>query len=205
MKTKRVLKILFAVSLCFLTFILTAYFYLEASFEKQNSAADTKNSNIPYSTHPENSGVLFVMPDGSGMLIYLDFSQNCISAIFIDDCDNEKSVFYGYPADYRIEGDYTLLSGIIDNIGGIDLETDGEALRYTGVQVTQLLSYTDNLRSALKEIVPSIFTSISKNGFSVSDIKYILENCSYTTLTLPECLNWSNYIAQMADTLTIIG
>ena len=205
MKTKGILKIFFTVSFCAALFAASAYFYLTITIEKQNSAADTKQSGIPYSSLPEDSGVLFAMPDGRGVLIYLEFSQNSISAVFIDDCSDGDSVYYGYPADYRIEGDYTLLAGIIDNAGGIELGTDEDRLRYTGVQVEELLSYTSDIRSLSKEVIRGLFKSIYKNGFQSSDMSYIMENCISSTLTLPECLNWDEYLPNMASAVTVIG
>lgn len=205
MKTKSILKIFFTVSFCAALFAAGAYFYLTATIEKQNSAADTKKSGIPYSSAPDDSGVLFIMPDGSGVLIYLEFSQTAISAVFIDDCTGDDSVFYGYPADYRIDIDYTLLAGIIDNAGGIELGENEGRLRYTGVQVVELLSYTEDFRALTKETLSSLFKSIAKNGFSESDMTYILENCESSTLTLPECFKWNEYIPKMSAAVTVVG
>ena len=69
MKTKGILKTFFTVSFCVVVFAAGAYLYLTFAVERQNSAADTKESGIPYSSTPDDSGVLFVMPDGSGALI----------------------------------------------------------------------------------------------------------------------------------------
>lgn len=202
MKTKGVLKLIFTISFCLLIFMLVTYFYLSAMIDKQNTAADTKQSKIPYSTTPEDSGVLFIFPDQKGLLTYFEFSNNSIYAIPVDDCTGESIVYYGYPADYRIECDYPLIAGIIDNAGGVELERDEEILRYTGVQVVELLSYSADLRSDTLEITIGLFKSISQNGFSVSDMTYILSNCTHTNLTLPICFNWSDYIPKM--TLTIL-
>lgn len=205
MKTKGILKTFFTVSFCVVVFAAGAYLYLTFAVERQNSAADTKKSGIPYSSKPDDSGVLFVMPDGSGALIYLEFSSNSVSAVFIEDCNSDDSVFYGYPADYRIHCDYKLLAGIIDNAGGIELGEKEKRLRYTGVQVIELLSYTSDYRKTVKEMLSSLFESISKNGFSASDTTYILENCESSTLTLPECFEWYEYIPQMSSAATVIG
>ena len=205
MKAKNILKIFFTLSFCLALFAAVSYFYITITIEKQNSAIDTKESGIPYSSKPDDSGVLFVMPDGSGALIYLEFSSDSVSAVFIEDCNSDDSVFYGYPADYRIHCDYKLLAGIIDNAGGIELGEKEKRLRYTGVQVIELLSYTSDYRKTVKEMLSSLFESISKKGFSESDMAYILENCKDTTLTLPECFKWNEYIPQMSSAVAVIG
>ena len=205
MKAKNILKIFFTLSFCLALFAAVSYFYITITIEKQNSAIDTKESGIPYSSTPDDSGVLFVMPDGSGALIYLEFSSGCVSAVFIDDADSGDSVFYGYPADYRINCDYTLLAGIIDNAGGIELGENEGRLRYTGLQTVELLSYTSDFRALSKDIIKALFLSISKKGFSESDMAYILENCKDTTLTLPECFKWNEYIPQMSSAVAVIG
>ena len=98
----------------------------------------------------------------------------------------------GYSIDYSITLDYDIIAGIIDRIGGIELESDGELLRYTGIQVVDLI-YTNEPKDAARNIITAIFSAISKNGFSKSDFVYIIDNGN-TDLTVPICFDWPLYI-----------
>lgn len=163
-------------------------------------AVENKQEKIPYSFVPENAGIVFEFYDKS-TLIYLDFESNCVCVLF---GDKEKFEFYGYSSDYTVEGDYSLLGGIIDAAGGINLNLNGEILAYTGIQIQQILSVThvtDDLRC---EITKQILYSISQNGFSREDFLYVIEK-GKTNLTIPDCYYWQDSIKNLCKTVRIIN
>lgn len=197
-KKHSVLKTAFIVFSCGLIIFLIAYIYLYFNLKNNEQTAEVKKNDVPYSaTSPQNTGLLFKFPDNSGCMVYLDFSSQMIYATVIDDCKKKASEYYGYSVDFTVNSDYYLISAIIDRIGGIELNITGEELRYTGIQITDIISSKTDIAEIRKEIIRSVFKEISKNGFSKDDFVYIIEN-SDTDLTVPDCFFWEDYIKEMS-------
>lgn len=186
-----------------LVFFLGAYAYLDYNLNKQTAEADRKDYTVPYEQIPENAGIVFLLPDGSAVLAYLDFENDCINVINIERYDSGNDLYYGYTADFTVETDYKLIGGIIDRIGGVNIEIDGEILRYTGVQVIDLISQNsnDNIKN---QIIIGIFEQISKNNFSKDDLLYIIEN-SNSSLTVIDCVYWLDHIGQICRTINFVN
>ena len=195
MSKKRALKSAFIIFCGVLIFFAASFAYLQANLSEPKSEADIKDYTVPYNTPPQNKGVVALFPSGSALLINLNFTQGSIYLANLDDYNEQTDSYYGYNVDFTIHLDYETIAGIIDRIGGINLEANGEILRYTGVQITEILSV--NAENELKsEIIKAIFETISKNGFSNSDFVYIIEN-SNTNLTVPDCFYWPDYFSDM--------
>ncbi len=186
-----------------LVFFLGAYAYLDYNLNRQTAEADRKDYTVPYEQIPENAGIVFLLPDGSAVLAYLDFENDCINVINIERYDSGNDLYYGYTADFTVETDYKLIGGIIDRIGGVNIEIDGEILRYTGVQVIDLISQNsnDNIKN---QIIIGIFEQISKNNFSKDDLLYIIEN-SNSSLTVIDCVYWLDHIGQICRTINFVN
>lgn len=200
---KKLLKISFVIFVCIVIFSLSAYAYLDYTLNRQTAKADRKDYTVPYSTKPENAGIAFALPDGSTVLTYLDFENLCIKILNLDDYDSENSLYYGYSVDYTVKTSYELISGIIDRIGGINLEIGGETLRYTGVQTIELISESTD-KSIKFLIVEQIFKQISKNNFSKDDFVYIIEN-SKSDLSLIDCIYWLEYFSEMSEEIIFVN
>lgn len=186
-----------------LVFFLGAYAYLDYNLNKQTAEADRKDYTVPYEQKLENAGIVFLLPDGSAVLAYLDFENDCINVINIERYDSGNDLYYGYTADFTVETDYKLIGGIIDRIGGVNIEIGGEILRYTGVQVIDLISQNsnDNIKN---QIIIGIFEQISKNNFSKDDLLYIIEN-SNSSLTVIDCVYWLDHIGQICRTINFVN
>ena len=111
--------------------------------------------------------------------------------------------YVGYPVDYKISIDYYSLSLIIDRVGGIYIETDEELLRYTGIQVCDMLSgnYTSEMQF---KVLTSFCERLSKNGFSNEDFKFLLSRCD-TNLKMPVCLYWQEYVKVMFSNTVFVN
>ena len=186
-----------------LVFFLGAYAYLDYNLNRQTAEADRKDYTVPYEQIPENAGIAFLLPDGSAVLAYLDFENDCINVINIERYDSGNALYYGYTADFTVETDYKLIGGIIDRIGGVNIEIDGEILRYTGVQVIDLISQNSN-GNIKNQIIIGIFEQISKNNFSKNDFIYIIEN-SKGSLTVVDCVYWLDYIEQICGRINFVN
>lgn len=186
-----------------LVFFLGAYAYLDYNLKRQTAEADRKDYTVPYEQKLENAGIAFLLPDGSAVLAYLNFENDCINVINIEQYDSGNDLYYGYTADFTVETDYKLIGGIIDRVGGVNIEIDGETLRYTGIQVIDLISQNSN--SGIKnQIIIGVFEQISKNNFSKDDLWYIIEN-SNSSLTVIDCVYWLDHIGQVCRTINFVN
>ena len=179
-------------------FIGVGYFYLSGHISNVQNEVE----KVPYYDYvPQNTGLLFNVLDNK-TLAYLDFENQSLRVCFIEG-DISQNNIYGYEIDYEIEADLSLVSEIVDILGGIDLNINGEALNYTGAQIKEILEKnTDDMIE--KQIIKSIIETVAKNGFHKKDFLVIIEN-SETNLTVPNCYDWENYIGKLCKNTFFIN
>ena len=83
------------------------------------------------------------------------------------------------------------------------MDIDGEVLRYTGVQVCDVLSTADMPDITLK-IITALCTRISENGFSSDDFIFLIEN-TRTSLTVPECMYWQGFMKNIFSNVIFVN
>ncbi len=199
----RIFKIAIITFLSGAIFFGAAYAYLDYNFSKTATDIDQKDYAVPYNRVPKSCGVVFVFPDNTATLVYLDFDRENIRLLNIDAYEQSCPEYYGYSVDYNINISYELIEGIIDRVGGIDITQNGETLRYTGVQVMDLIAY-DRVEDIRKQILTQIFDKISKNNFSKEDMVYIIEN-SEGNLSFIDCIDWLDYLKSMSSRVNFIN
>lgn len=189
--------------MCLALFFGVAYAYLSYNFNKATADADQKDYTVPYERLPQNCGIAFVYPDSSATLMYLDFENICIRLLAIPQFIGEQELYHGYTADYTVQTSYELIEGIVDRIGGVNISYSDETMRYTGIQVIDLISEgcDDELKN---QLLAEIFKQISKNNFSKDDFVYIIEN-SESNLSIIECIYWCEYIKDMSGRISFIN
>ncbi len=171
---------------------------------QQNIATEQKTDNIPYKKAPENKNVCFVFWQNDALILALDFEEERIHAVFVDNYSSEQSTYLGYPCDYTVELDYLTVCNIIDRLGAIELETPEGDMRCTGVQVQQMLEQTEEPHELKKEIILKLFEQIYKKGFAKDDVLYIIEN-SVTNLSVVDCFYWHEYLPKMATRINFVN
>ena len=186
-----------------LLFFGGAYAYLYYNFNKQTATTDQKDYTVPYEKLPDNAGIAFLLPDSSTLLAYLDFENNCINVLNIENYDSSNNLYYGYTVDFTVETDYQFIAGLVDRVGGVNIETNGETLRYTGIQLIDLIS-TGCDSDIKSQIISQIFEQISKNDFSKDDFVYIIEN-SKSNLSVVDCIYWLDYIGEMSGRINFVN
>ncbi len=188
---------------CTVLFFGVSYAYLDYNFKKDVKSAEQKEYNVPYERRPENKSIVFVFADNSACLVHLDFENMGIRLLNIDEFNGNTELYNGYNCDYTVQVSYQLIEGIIDRVGGIDLESDNETWRYTGIQVVDLISRgcSDELK---RQILLKIFAGISKNNFTKDDFVYMVEN-SQTDLSVIDCIYWVDYIKDMSGQINFIN
>ncbi|MBE6806283.1 MAG: hypothetical protein E7526_07245 [Ruminococcaceae bacterium] len=179
-KVKKAIYFLLAVTLT------SALFSLAAFFVFGGETANTKGgaSSVPYyeETPPDNVGVLFRFDNKTSVFFDLDFFDEKISVILFDTKIPAQTVLdYGYTVTYTFDADYIFLADFIDRFGGLEMKTEEQLQRYTGVQVTEML---ENGTASRHEVIKALFSKISITGFSKNDLTFIIKNTD-TLLNFP--------------------
>lgn len=192
------LKALFWGFLAVLVFVGVGLSYVSS----EKKAAQNETESVPYYlAYPESKGVLFDFL-GDKTFFYLDFEGQSLSVIYPDET-YEKEI-YGYPIDFKVSADYSLLEYVIDAVGGITLERGEEILNLTGVQVTDILETSPERDELRREIAEQIVFGISKQGLDRESVLYIVEN-SETDLSIPDCYYWSEHLKEVCSLPRIVN
>ncbi len=191
----------FTVSLlCLLFFIGVGYFYLEQSF---TAPTENKTESVPYySQVPQNCGILFEIY-GEKTFVYLDFENSKISSLLYPyEIDENIDSIYGYSIDYKISTNLDFIADLVDYLEGIELTIDNQVLRYTGVQVADIV-LNDKEKIHKSHILKAITKKIAKNGIGKDMLLHIVENCD-TNLTVPDFYQWPEHLKAISSNLQII-
>lgn len=176
------------------------YFYLDNTI---NKPADTKPQKVPYlAPAPQNIGAVFTV-GREKTFIYLDFLKENATVIFADELDISNQI-YGYEVTNKFTADYELIGGIVDILGGIDIESDGTVLNYTGTQVVHLLKTASDRMPLRRNIITRILKKIAQTGFTLENMLYIIEN-STTDLTVPACYAFIDYLPTTVKTVNFVN
>lgn len=200
---KSIIKKAVLILVCGAVFFFASYTYLNSNLNKNLQSADQKDYTVPYRQTPQNACVGFVFPSENVYLVQLDFQNEDIKFVTVSNFDFKKREYFGYKTDYLLECDYNWLAELIDCIGGINLETEGENLRYTGVQVVDLIS-TGHLEAIKDKLFTEIFLQISKNGILKDDFVFLLENCK-GDLSLVDAIYWLDCLKEMCQHVTFVN
>lgn len=172
------------------------YFWLSSILDKTQVSNGAES--IPYYTPvPDSCGILFDIC-GDKTLLYFDFQQETVSVAAADDYSQDSGEFLGFTVDYTVKSDYNLVGYLADAAGGVEMDISGENLRYTGVQITQMLVYTNAGRVVKDRICSQIISGIARQGFTKEDLLYIIEN-SDTDIKFNVGYPWVEYIQKMCS------
>lgn len=185
--------------ICCSLFVGSGYFYLRQNFKE----AENKVSSVPYSfSAPENKGIMLDICD-SLTFLYLDFSDERLKIIIPSVKEYGEEIF-GYPIDFTVKTDYRFVSRIIDCADGIELNLEGETLRYTGVQISDILSRTVDTSELKREITTALLNKIGENGLDSEFFDFLVESTD-TDITVPDCYYWEKYISKLCKNGGIIN
>lgn len=197
-KFKIFLKTFIICSLTFAICVGAGYLYLSKNFKQ----ADNDVENVPYNqTLSENKGILLNCNHES-VFFYLDFLDNKI-VVSLSPENPQNNKIYGYSHDYTIESDNTLITNIIDCVGGVELFVEETKLRYTGIQVSELLKKS-NSKELRCDIITKVCEKIELYGIGNEFFSSILNN-SKTELKFSECYLWREYLPLLCGNLHFIN
>ena len=185
--------------ICCSLFVGSGYFYLRQNFKE----AENKVSSVPYSfSAPENKGIMLDICD-SLTFLYLDFSDERLKVIIPNEEEYGEEI-YGYTIDFTVKTDYRFVSYIIDCADGIELNLEGETLRYTGVQISDILSRTVDTSELKREIITALLEKIGECGLDSEFFDFLVESTD-TDITVPDCYYWGKYISKLCKNGGIIN
>lgn len=192
--------LLFAgVMTCFLL-VATGYWYLSRSVK----IVDRTVSDVPYRfANPENQGILITIGT-ENTFVYLNFEEEAITVIDPPSDFSRDEGIYGYPIDHTVSASVEWLSSLIDAVGGIELTNEGETLRYTGVQIADLLDHLPDTGELKFVILRALLQKISENGLDRADFKAAIEGAE-TDLTLIDCYRWEESIGEMCRHVNFVN
>lgn len=194
-----IIKLLCLCIICCSLFVGGGYFYLRQSFKE----AENKVSSIPYSfSAPENKGIMLDICGGLTFL-YLDFDEERLKIIIPSETEYGEEIF-GYPIDFTVKTDYGFVSELIDCADGIELNLDGETLRYTGVQIADILSRTVDASELKRQIIAALLEKIGENSIDGEFFDFLVESTD-TDITVPDYYYWEKFITKLCKNGGIIN
>jgi len=184
---------------CLSVFLGIGYYYLS----KNLTPTEVETPDVPYYQEaPQNAGILFELL-GEKTFIYLDFEDGKLTVCLnpVNDELNDGDI-YGYTVDYNITADLEYIEKLVDYLDGIDLTLENQPLRYTGVQVVNLLVKDKELLYK-PYILKAIINKTALNGIGKDFLLETVETCK-TNLTVPDVYYWPEYIKIICSNLQII-
>lgn len=193
---KAFLKTLVICIICCAVFLGTGYLYLEGS----TNSTDNEVEQVPYYSVPQNSGVIIEV-GGDLTFLYLAFEDGRI--IVVPRGEQDDFLRYGYTVDYVLSTNFKMVAGLVDRLGGIDIVKDTEVYSYTGTQVENLLTFSDEIYGDKIIVLQGLLQKISEVGLTADDLLYIISQ-SETKLTLPDCYFWAEHLKNICKNAVFI-
>lgn len=150
---------------------------------------EEKTEKVPYYNEIEPIGIVISF-NQKEIFLGLDFNEN--TALFIFDDAVFKGLKSGFKIDYSYSFSQEKLENLVDLLGGIELNIEGENLNLTGNQVSDWLSDDEN-GDKLKILAENISEKIGYYGVSDTLLEELLEN-NTGTLSLKSCYLFSEYL-----------
>ncbi len=179
---------------CLAVFIGAGYYYINS----QITPVKNETESVPYYEYkPESTGVLMKFGIRT-VYTYLDFESGKTVVMINPESVEEK----GYSIDYELNAEYTLVADIVDYFEGINIDLNGETLRYTGLQTVELLS-NENSDELREKIIKAIFSKTAEQGVGTDFFNNIIEQ-SKTDLKLIDCYFWAEQMDDVAKNLNFL-
>lgn len=188
--------------------LLIILFIIFSASLKINSAVNVSEpkNDIPYSKtdYPDNYSVIVNFNVDKAVFISFNALDNQTSVILFENNISKQDILnLGYEVNTVITASYDFLSELIDRFGGINLKNNGSVFNCTGVQITDMLSRTND-KSIRYSIIKTLFNSIKEKGISADDMLYIIEN-TQTTLSYPEAYHLPDTLNYALNSIVFVN
>lgn len=163
--------------------------------------------DVPYEAqpdYPDDTTLFLSFEDGYSICMKLQFKNRFIDAIIIEGNEKTACESYGFYPTETINCSYSFIMDFIDTIDGITLDIFGEDMRYTGVQVCNILAVNNSHTETKTKILKAVFNKIYKIGFSSEALSCIM-NETDNTLSVPDCYGWTLFLGEMCNCYNIVN
>ncbi len=193
-KTYRKFKVFFSLLVFGLSVFLVGFIFLERQIN--TLPVTDKVESMPYYTQtPDNKTILFKVCNDN-LLLDFDFKNETLNVLFLNNGESVEET--GYTADFTVTCNYETVGYLVDAVGGIEFENDGVTQRYTGVQIADLLTYSNVSRQMIYSITEKIIEGIKLNGITKENLLYLIENTE-TDLKFSDSVLWLQYIPKLCE------
>ena len=175
---------------------MVGMFLLPAEVGSAKLPAGDNVSGIDYAKAPDPISLKILCPEGSGMLLYLNFSAVTAEVYLFENAENLAQA----DTDYYIEPYVGFAGRLCDRLGGIELGEQGRKELYFGPSLEQYAADRKD-KEALKEISSAFFEKFANIHLSSEDLAFIIEN-GKTDLNFPLCYDMLEYLPQIFANVT---
>lgn len=170
------------------------YLYFNSLLNKK--VASVPQESIPYYEQKPDNTTLLLEICTTQILLNLDFEQEILNILYPEDSVTIGDVVFGYEVNHIIKADYSLAEYFTDAVQGIELTVDGQTLRYTGVQIYELLNFSYVSDELGREILAAIISGIGQNSITDEELLYVVKNYE-TDLKFSDCFMWTDYLQKL--------
>ncbi|MCQ2449497.1 MAG: hypothetical protein MJ132_04840, partial [Clostridia bacterium] len=185
-RLKRFLQTAVVLMLCLTVFGGMAFLYLRFVPPAKMITTDTAQHEILYELPPENAAVICRMPSGKAVTFSLDFAENTLTVFNVENGESLSANRYVCVLDRE------LLIDLIDRVGGLEMEIEGQKLRLPGVQAISFFERRPTAGNRQK-LLYAFTKQVARYGLDRDDLQALFQNGSPT---LPDAAlqGWPQYL-----------
>lgn len=204
MKNSSIYGKILLVCMCFLV-VLSAIFLvsLKTAVEPVTKTPD----NIPYVSDdaPDFFGALIRFSEAGSIYLAFDKAEEKTTVILLSNSATEAEVAeYGYRSDCIADANFDFLARFIDSFGGIELLNEGgETFKYTGVQITEMLSKTND-DTFKKTVISRLLNAMKNKGVERADLVSFIEQ-NKTNLNYPSVYYLHNTLNSSLSAISFVN
>ncbi len=187
-----------------LSVVLFSVFSVSVGMNSKPTAETPQN--IPYVSDeaPDFFGILMRFEGGGSVYLGFDKADNKTTVIMLGNAAGGGEVSeYGYYTDCEADASFDFLARFIDNFGGIELNTDEGVFKYTGVQITEMLSKTNDM-DFKKRIASKLLSAMRQKGLERADLLMLIEQTE-TDLNFPSVYHLHNTVNSALGSITFVN
>ena len=187
-----------------LSVVLFSVFSVSVGMNSRPTAETPQN--VPYVSDeaPDFFGLLMRLEGGASVYCGFDKVGAKTTVIMLENGAQSSAVLeYGYFIDCEADATFDFLARFIDNFGGIELNTDNGLFKYTGVQITDMLTKTNDI-DCKKRVIGKVLTAMQQRGLERADLLMLIEQTE-TDLSFPSAYYLHDTINSSLRTITFVN
>jgi len=178
------------------SFLLVGGGYLYLNSLVDDITISNKAESVPFnSVTPQTTDILFEV-EGDYFLLLLNFNDLSLRAKLSVNDSFTATQLSDYASDYKVLCDYKIVEYFVDNVGGLEIDTGDEVLRFTGIQTIDLLRNENTSCEDVENIISQLFSKLGECGFWDDYLRYIISNTE-CNIDYTKAFRWCDYLSKM--------